>query len=152
MSWFHYHSGAVLCLPWSAKTPLSSRFLGEHHVVSPYLCRRCLGAHAQSWSRQQFAGSSCSTDSELPQPAPPTPLRIQRKQMAWELLQNVGRQKDESRWAGRGKRCWQAKWQQGCFPSRTSLHAARAGEGDASSVRRQVWATGSCCGLAGGMS
>lgn len=83
---------------------------------------------------------------------PPTPLRIQLKQMAWELLQNVGRQKDESRWAGRGKRCWQAKWQQGCFPSRTSLHAARAGAGDASSVRRQFWATGSCCGLAGGVS
>lgn len=34
---------------------------------------------------------------------PPTPLRIQLKQMAWEQLQDAGRQKDASRWAGRGK-------------------------------------------------
>lgn len=34
---------------------------------------------------------------------PPTPLRIQLKQMAWELLQNVGRQKDERRQAGGGE-------------------------------------------------
>ena len=34
---------------------------------------------------------------------PPTPLRIQLKQMAWEQLQDAGRQKDGSRWAGRGK-------------------------------------------------
>lgn len=34
---------------------------------------------------------------------PPTPLKIQLQQMAWELLQNVGRQKDGSRRQGEGK-------------------------------------------------
>ena len=54
-------------------------------------------------------------------PPPSTPLRIQLKQMAWELLQDVGRQKDESRRAGRGKRCQQGKWHKAAsLPERSS--------------------------------
>lgn len=34
---------------------------------------------------------------------PPTPLRILLKQTAWERLQDTGRQKEGSRWAGVGK-------------------------------------------------
>lgn len=69
--------------------------------------------------------------------------------MAWELLQDVGRQKDESRRAGRGKRCQQGKWHKAASLPGSSTspepEAMDAAEG-------QVWAAGSCGGLASGMS
>lgn len=34
---------------------------------------------------------------------PPTRLRMRLQQMAWEQLQDAGRQKDGSRWVGKGK-------------------------------------------------
>lgn len=82
---------------------------------------------------------------------PPTPLRSQLKQMAWELLQDVGRQKDESRRAGRGKRCQQGKWHKAASlpeSSSTSPEPRRQWM----QWRGQVWAVGSCGGLASGLS
>lgn len=43
--------------------------------ASSHLCSHCLGAYAQARSRQQFAGSSCSTDNEWAQPDPSHPAQ-----------------------------------------------------------------------------
>lgn len=79
---------------------------------------------------------------------PPTPLKIQLKQMAWELLQNVGRQKVGSRRAERGKRCcWQGRGSKAASLPEHPFLPRRAGGCKGSSVRRGAWKSGSCCRL-----
>lgn len=73
------------------------------------LCRRCLDASAQAWSRQQFVGSSRSTDNEWARPDPTHPTQDSaqangsgtapkcRLTEGWE---QTGRERE---------RCWQGK-------------------------------------------
>lgn len=104
-----------------------------------YLCRHCLDASTQAWSRQQFVGSSCSTDNEWAQPDPTHPtqdsaqangLGTAPKCRLTEGWKQTGRER-EKMLAGEAVA--------GLFPF-LNIHSCHQGWGSkGSSVKRQAW-------------
>lgn len=98
-SWYHYtlilvSCSGVLSLLFS---PVPWRAPGRHHI-----CVDAASSPTHSLDACLQGAAAAQTMSGLSL-TPPTPLRILLKQMAWEQLQDTGRQKDRSRWAGTGK-------------------------------------------------
>lgn len=99
-SWCHYTRILVSC-----SGELSLLFFHSSLESTRQACHICVDAassptHSLDACLQRAAAAQTMSGLSL---TPPTPLRILLKQMAWEQLQDTGRQKDRSRWAGIGK-------------------------------------------------